>query len=409
MAEAREAVRTTDDPRATVDRSSTDGASAPDGDAPPPTMVLTYEVRLRPTRAQHDRLRAALRHGRDLYNAALQGRVESYAWLKRTKEVPSAPDRHVPDYVPIGKDGRPRAVTLYDQNKALTELRRGDPAHAAWPATMQRWPLKMVDLTMKSFFDRCRAGKGRAGFPRIESAHRWRTIGFTDRGGWSVTAEETDGSVSSRTDVIGRIVVKGVGSLRFRGHRPLPSPVRALKLTRRGRHGTRLHARVTEAQRALARLRRKEADARATHLHRVSASITRRYGTVVVEDLDVRAMTRSAKGTINQPGTEVGRKAGLNREMRDAALGRLRQMLVHKAGRAGGRVPAVDPRRTSTTCAACKHADGASRRSQSTFVCTGCGHRANADANAAANVLARGRHVLAREVANNGGAVPAAA
>ena len=61
-------------------------------------------------------------------------------------------------------------------------------------------------------------------------------------------------------------------------------------------------------------------------------------------------------------------------------------MLEYKAGR----VVAVDPAHTSTTCAACGHRDAASRRSQAVFHCVACGHGDHADANAARNIRRRG-------------------
>ena len=47
------------------------------------------------------------------------------------------------------------------------------------------------------------------------------------------------------------------------------------------------------------------------------------------------------------------------------------------------RVVEVDPAYSSQTCAECGHVAAESRRSQETFVCVACGHRANADVNAA--------------------------
>jgi putative transposase len=45
---------------------------------------------------------------------------------------------------------------------------------------------------------------------------------------------------------------------------------------------------------------------------------------------------------------------------------------------------------TSQTCAQCGVIDARSRLDQSHFACFGCGHQANADTNAAINILRRG-------------------
>ena len=50
----------------------------------------------------------------------------------------------------------------------------------------------------------------------------------------------------------------------------------------------------------------------------------------------------------------------------------------------------VDPKYTSQGCSVCGHIEEDNRRSQSAFVCKACGHKENADVNAAKNVLGRG-------------------
>jgi putative transposase len=54
------------------------------------------------------------------------------------------------------------------------------------------------------------------------------------------------------------------------------------------------------------------------------------------------------------------------------------------------RLVKVDPFYSSQTCASCGAVDRRSRESQAVFVCTACGHRDNADRNAAVVTLNRG-------------------
>ena len=61
-------------------------------------------------------------------------------------------------------------------------------------------------------------------------------------------------------------------------------------------------------------------------------------------------------------------------------------MLSYKAGK----LVKVDPRYTSQTCSTCGTQDKISRKSQAVFECTNCGFHANADINAAINILMRG-------------------
>lgn len=65
-------------------------------------------------------------------------------------------------------------------------------------------------------------------------------------------------------------------------------------------------------------------------------------------------------------------------------------MLAYKLADRGGKLVEVPVAYTSQTCAACGVVDAASRQDQALFVCTGCGHEANADTNAAIVILQRG-------------------
>ncbi len=130
-------------------------------------------------------------------------------------------------------------------------------------------------------------------------------------------------------------------------------------------------------------------------MEKTSTDLARRFDVIAVEDLNVRAMTRSAKGTLDVPGAGVRQKAGLNRAILAAGWGQLVTRLEHKAP---GRVVKVDPAYTSQTCHACGHRARSNRESQAVFRCVACGHRANADVNAARNIrdTAVGRTVAAR-------------
>jgi putative transposase len=117
---------------------------------------------------------------------------------------------------------------------------------------------------------------------------------------------------------------------------------------------------------------------------------------IAVEDLNLRAMVRSAKGTLDEPGTKVAQKRGLNRAIHDQAWGTFIRMLAYKAEEAGGRVLRVDPRHTSETCACCGERDASSRRGAQ-FRCRACGRRADADTNAANVILIRALAKLGKE------------
>jgi transposase len=157
----------------------------------------------------------------------------------------------------------------------------------------------------------------------------------------------------------------------------------------RAKRGSNRRARV---KLTVARLRAREADARKDWAEKASTDIARRFDMIRVEDLRIRNMTRSAKGTAGAPGRNVRQKAGLNREILRSGWGLLARRLEDKAP---GRVEKIRPAFTSQRCSACGHVDAESRKNQARFVCTACGFADHADVNAARNIAA-GHAVTAR-------------
>lgn len=156
----------------------------------------------------------------------------------------------------------------------------------------------------------------------------------------------------------------------------------AQRLASRRNRGSARHA---KQQRRVASLRARQARIRKDWAHRCTTDITRRYGTVVIEALHTSNMTRSAKGTVEAPGKNVAQKAGLNRGILNVGWHQIETMLAYKAGR----LIKVNPAYSSQTCASCGTVDSQSRKSQAVFDCVACGHRDNADRNAAIVILRR--------------------
>jgi putative transposase len=73
------------------------------------------------------------------------------------------------------------------------------------------------------------------------------------------------------------------------------------------------------------------------------------------------------------------------------SFGQLRQFIAYKAQAAGVPVVFVDPRNTSRTCNRCGFVSKRNRKSQAAFSCIRCGHKVNADFNAARNLVVRGQ------------------
>jgi putative transposase len=138
------------------------------------------------------------------------------------------------------------------------------------------------------------------------------------------------------------------------------------------------------------RLYMKIARTRNDFLHKTSTAISKTHALVVLEDLSVKSMSRSARGTVNAPGRNVRAKAGLNRSILDQGWAEFRRQLEYKQTWRGGLVVVIDPRNTSRTCPCCGHVSAENRKTRAVFQCVRCGHAADADMNAARNILAAG-------------------
>jgi putative transposase len=158
----------------------------------------------------------------------------------------------------------------------------------------------------------------------------------------------------------------------------------------RCKRGSRRRAKT---KRAIAKLKARDRDRRKDWVEKTTTDLARRFDVIRVEDLDVRAMTRSARGSVEQPGTGVAQKRGLNRAISRSGWGQLVARLRHKAL---GRVEQVPAAYTPQRCSACGHVAPGNRKSQAVFECESCiAGRCNADVNAARNIAA-GRAVTAR-------------
>jgi putative transposase len=338
--------------------------------------------------------------------------------------------------------GRASAPGYREQCRQLTQARAENPWLAAGSQTVQQQALRDFARAVAAFFD----PGNPAGRPTWRKAGRNEGFRIVGRGSqWEVRR------VSRKT---GQVWVPKGGWVRFRWSRPVPVGVRSYRVTldRAGRwhiafaaipdpvpapgngqavgvdRGVvvsaalstgellrapgltarerarlrRLERRLARARRgsarrgrarlAIARLRARESDRRKDWAEKASTDLARRFDLIRVEDLPIKAMTRSARGTRDSPGRNVRAKAGLNRGILASAWGLLARRLQDKAP---ARVEKINPAFTSQRCSACGQVDGHSRESQAVFQCTACGYACHADVNAARNIAA-GHAVTAR-------------
>ncbi|XVQ86323.1 RNA-guided endonuclease InsQ/TnpB family protein [Microbispora siamensis] len=312
----------------------------------------SFKFLLRPTAKQAAALAACLEDHRVLYNAALEHRRTAYRRAGVT-------------------------VRYGDQSADLKHIRADDAeGQGRWSFSSQQATLRRLDKAFAAFFARVREGRT-PGFPRFKGRGWFDTVEWPKDGDgcrWDSQPEHPSATF---------VRLQGIGHVRVHQHRPVQGRVKTISITREGtrwyvvlscddvpaeplpqtgaavgldmgvaslvttsdgepvdnpRHLAASAGRLAAAQRALARnmrgsKRRRKAVARVAALHakvrrqrldtahKQALAVVRDYDVIVHEDLRIANMTRSAAGTIEQPGRNVAAKSGLNRSILDAGWG----------------------------------------------------------------------------------------
>jgi len=359
-------------------------------------MRRTFKYRLYPSKEQSAALEHQLSEARSLYNAALQERRE--AW--RMQRV---------------------SLNYYDQASQLKEIRdAGNLGLANFSACQD--VLRRVDKTFKVFFRRVKAGE-RSGYPRFKSRDKFGSYTFP---AWGDGCHLTD---------TGRLKVQGVGIIKLKMHRPVASDIKTLalkreagkwyacfsavidvgtpvpspgaigidvglysfaalsdgqlvsnprnlkaglaslrrvqrKVARRRRGSIRRRKAVRFLQKAHAHIRNQRNDFQ----HKLSRQLADSYGLIAVEDLNIKALSRSM----------------LARSVNDAGWGSFLAKLAYKVEETGGQFVKVNPNNTSQVCSRCGCLpDVPKTLADRIHFCPHCGLVVDRDVNAARNILIR--------------------
>ena len=137
--------------------------------------------------------------------------------------------------------------------------------------------------------------------------------------------------------------------------------------------------------------------------HKLSTNIIRNNQVVVVENLNIKGMSKSPAPKIADDGKTylpnmATAKAGLNKSILDTAPSQFFSFLEYKSKwyqRDFVKIRAVN---TSRECFECGHISKDNRKTQATFSCVVCGHSDNADIHAAKNIKSRGLTTLVANV-----------
>jgi putative transposase len=134
-------------------------------------------------------------------------------------------------------------------------------------------------------------------------------------------------------------------------------------------------------KRKVARVHERIANARNDNLHKLTTNLVRRFDMIYVEDLHLRGMVKNH---------------ALARSLHDTGIGTAIRMLEHKAQAAGKTVVRIDrwyP--SSKICSTCGYRLAMLALSVRNWTCPKCGAAHDRDENAAKNLLAVGKTVIA--------------
>ena len=367
-------------------------------------MVRVYRYRIYPTRAQDVALRETLYRLRELYNAALQHRRDAYR-----------------------KSGA--TVSAYDQMRELAGVREVRPEYASIHTHLLQDAITRLDRAYRAFFRRVKAGET-PGFPRFKGRGRYRTFTFKDAANHNGVRLLAGGK---------RVKLAGIGNVKVKLHRPVGGrikqasvsldgdghwyiafacadvPARPLppldtsvgidvgittfaalsdgtmvdnprpyemaqrslataqrRVSRRKRGSKRRRKAVELLAKQSARVQRVRLDFH----HKTAHAIVQRFGSIAVEDLNVKGLARMR----------------LAKQVHDAGWAQFTTILEAKAESAGREFYRVDPRGTSQECSGCQERVPKGLRVR-VHACPHCGLVLDRDVNAAVNVQARGHRV----------------
>ena len=333
--------------------------------------------KLYPNASQLKRLDGWVRLHAELYNAALQERIEAYR-----------------------KAGI--LISYYDQQNTLPTIKQFRPELVELGSHALQETLRRLDRAFQAFFRRVKDGQA-PGFPRFKSSARFSGFSYPDPAGWRLAQHGARGATIRLGSGKDAMMIRARGKHRFGAFSPndltlsrrrnhatgldqwyasitlrVPAPACARQRTgddqvgldlgvshwanfddgsqidnprwlrealpklsdlqrQRARKKRRSH-RYRQLTQQISRLHQRISDSRRDFLHKETSALVRRCALIATEELQPKNMSRSAKGTADKPGRRVRQKAGLNREILSAGFGMAHQMLQYKAAEAGTRL-----------------------------------------------------------------------
>ncbi|MEX3999140.1 RNA-guided endonuclease InsQ/TnpB family protein [Paraburkholderia sp. EG285A] len=378
--------------------------------------------KLYPSAREAERLTGWIRLHCELYNAALEERVDAYR-----------------------KHGR--SISYYDQQNVLPEVKAARPEFVELGSHALQQTLRKLDLAFHAFFRRVKAGQA-PGFPRFKTNKRFGGFCYPDPAGWklmqlgcrgatirlgsgkdamsirargqhrfgngaksndltitrkngewfaSVTLRVSEGAVLRvRTGDEHRGIDLGLNDwATFDNGETIANPrfartnlPRLADLQRQQSRKKKGSCRYKRLGRQIASLHKHIGDVRRDFIHKQTSRLVAACAVIATEELVVSNMSRSANGTQDRPGRMVKQKAGLNREILSAGFSMAHQMLAYKAVEAGTRLHLSNTRelKPSQRCSSCWEIVP-KMLAHRVHECPHCGLKMQRDRNAASVVL----------------------
>lgn len=370
-------------------------------------MLRVVKVRLYPNEAQKDLLSQHFGSVRVAYNVMLSKKIEAH--------------------------NNEEKVSVYELKKLLPLMKQSD--EFGWMKEIDSTALQNavinLDKAYQHFFRRVKSGE-KAGFPRFKSKHDSRqsyqsstakikngklylpkiglvkaifhreiagtvkTVSISSEAGqYFASVNYEDSKEISLGTNNGKSIGIDVGVKAFaylsNGEairhvelkKEIAEVIKAQKVLSRRKKGStnRIKAKAKLAKKHL-KLKNKRND----FLHKVTNRLSENQ-TIAVENLKIKNMSKSAKGSIENPNMRSSAKSGLNRSILQQSWGKFFELLEYKLERNGGQLIRVDPKYTSQTCSCCGYISKENRLTQAQFICQACGNTLNADYNASVNIL----------------------
>ena len=417
-------------------------------------MRKAFKFRLYPNKETEKHLYFTLNRCRELYNACLSERKDSYQPHERT-QLRVNPETGQVIAATMVANQKVTSVTYYGQKRDLVEIKELREEYQGIASHVLQDVILRVERAFQRFFDG-------AGFPRFKGRDRYDSFTYPDGAGWKLTVEEQGKNIR------GTLRLTNIGTSKVKLHRPIEGTIKTGTIKREvdvwyvifscevpepeklpgssedvgidlgvmhlatlsngemiehPRHYRRAKRTLERRQVALSRKkkgsRRRErakkligrahkkiAKQRRDFLHKASRKLVQRYQVIVFEDLQEASLVRAPKP---KPDEATGQylpngasaKAGLNTSILDAGWGMFVTMCAVKAAEAGRQLIKVDPHQTSQICSGCGRIVKKTLEVR-VHVCPHCGIILDRDHNSAITILERGR----QQLMNGAGSAP---